>query len=114
MGINTNNNNNNNNNSIQFMVRITFPLSRLGKMFSLSPQLPYDKNANTYFLDSDGAMFRHIINFCRYKELSLPSGFRDLDLLHTESRFYEIPSLTAAIEKKMQLSQNADERYEHI
>ena len=92
----------------------TFPMSRLGRMFNGTLPLPFNKEEKTYFLDSDGAIFRHILNFCRYKVLSLPSGFRDLDLLHTESKFYDIPSLTAAIEQKMQLSQSANAAYEHI
>lgn len=43
-----------------------------------------------YFIDRDGIMFRHILNFMRNSKLLISEQFRDLDLLLEEARFFEI------------------------
>ncbi|KAL1007726.1 hypothetical protein UPYG_G00090780 [Umbra pygmaea] len=47
---------------------------------------------------SDGAMFRHILNFLRCGCLLMPSGFREWQLLCEEVYEFQIPSLTRALE----------------
>lgn len=44
-----------------------------------------------YFIDRDGAMFRHILNFMRNSKLLLQDNFDDLELLLEEARYFEIP-----------------------
>jgi hypothetical protein len=44
-----------------------------------------------YFIDRDGAMFRHILNFMRNSRLLLPDNFDGVDLLLEEARYFEIP-----------------------
>lgn len=44
-------------------------------------------------------MFRHILNFMRTNNLSLPDDFNELDLLYEEARFYDIPSMVRQIEQ---------------
>lgn len=43
-----------------------------------------------YFIDRDGLMFRHILNFMRNSKLLISENFRDMDLLLEEARFFEI------------------------
>ena len=73
-----------------------YPDSMLGSMFSdrFVPQLD---NQSNYFIDRDGHLFRHILNFLRTGSLCLPQDFQDFDLLDAEADFYQIPSLIAAI-----------------
>lgn len=43
-------------------------------------------------------MFRHILNFLRTGSLVLPTDFAELGLLVEEARFYDIPSLSRALQ----------------
>jgi hypothetical protein len=43
-----------------------------------------------YFIDRDGGMFRHILNFMRNSRLLIPENFADLDLLLEEARYFDI------------------------
>ena len=78
-----------------------FPFSHLGKMFTGKMPLIYEEMEKSYFIDRDGSVFRHILNFCRSKVLSLPSDFDEMELLYNESKFYNIPSLIEALEKRI-------------
>ena len=51
-------------------------------MFDGSNSIVHDSKTNRYFIDGDGKLFRHIINFCRTKQLTLPDNFDELDLLY--------------------------------
>lgn len=62
-------------------------------MFNGSIPIVLDSLKQHYFIDRDGKMFRHILNFLRTEKLSIPPGFEELDLLLEEARFYEINSL---------------------
>lgn len=44
-----------------------------------------------YFIDRDGGMFRHILNFMRNSKLLIPDNFQDLDLLLEEAKYFDIP-----------------------
>lgn len=44
-------------------------------------------------------MFRHILNFLRTGNLVLPTDFAELALLVEEARFYDIPSLSRALQE---------------
>ena len=49
--------------------------------------------AKHYFIDRDGKMFRHVLNFLRTNSLAIPDHFEELELLYEEVRFYEIQPL---------------------
>ncbi|UYV77729.1 KCTD15 [Cordylochernes scorpioides] len=51
-----------------------------------------------YFIDRDGKMFRHILNFLRTNSLAIPEDFSELELLLEEARFYDIPPLVKMLE----------------
>lgn len=52
-------------------------------------QLPLTKNGH-YFIDRDGRMFGHVLNFLRNSKLLIPDNFTELDLLLEEARYYGI------------------------
>nr|AIZ67980.1 Kctd4 [Scyliorhinus canicula] len=52
------------------------------------------------FIDRDGSLFRHVLNFLRNGELLLPEGFREIQLLAREAEFYQIKPLTDALKTK--------------
>ncbi|XP_072030476.1 BTB/POZ domain-containing protein KCTD6-like [Amphiura filiformis] len=56
----------------------------------------HDDHGNC-FIDRDGDVFRHILNFLRTSELVLPDDFKELDLLEREAKFYQIKELVDAI-----------------
>lgn len=64
--------------------------SRLAKLFNGSIPIVLDSLKQHYFIDRDGKMFRHILNFVRNNKLLLPADFTDIDLLLEEARFFEI------------------------
>lgn len=43
-----------------------------------------------YFIDRDGNMFRHILNFMRNSKLLIAEDFSDLELLLEEAKYFEI------------------------
>ncbi|XP_054721360.1 BTB/POZ domain-containing protein kctd15-like [Uloborus diversus] len=75
------------------------PDSRLARMFNGSIPIVLDSLKQHYFIDRDGKMFRHILNFMRTNNLSLPDDFNELDLLYEEARFYDIPAMVRQIEQ---------------
>ena len=76
-----------------------YPDSMLGAMFGGQFIPTASDNQGNYFIDRDGYMFRHILNFLRTARLCLPQGFKDFDLLEAEADFYQIPSLIVAIKE---------------
>lgn len=66
------------------------PDSKLAKLFNGSIPIVLDSLKQHYFIDRDGKMFRHILNFMRNSKLSLPDNFTDVDLLLEEARYFEI------------------------
>lgn len=68
-----------------------YPESRLAKLFNGSIPIVLDSLKQHYFIDRDGTMFRHILNFMRNSKLLLQDNFDDLELLLEEARYFEIP-----------------------
>ena len=67
-----------------------FPDSRLAKMFNGSIPIVLDSLKQHYFIDRDGDMFRHILNFMRNNKLLIPNQFPDIELLLEEARFFDV------------------------
>lgn len=91
--------------------------SMLAAMFSGRMSLETE-TAGNYFIDRDGKLFRHVLNFLRSGQLHLPKGFNELDLLKQEAEFYQLKDMVAHINKAAStqssvLNQNAG-CYEHI
>lgn len=76
--------------------------SMLGAMFGGQYNPTALDQQGNYFIDRDGYMFRHILNFLRSGQLCLPQGFKDFDLLEAEADFYQIPALICAIKSGRQ------------
>ncbi|KAK6486805.1 BTB/POZ domain-containing protein KCTD4-like [Huso huso] len=60
--------------------------------------VPIDSKGNP-FIDRDGPLFRHILNFLRTGELILPEGFQECGLLVREAEFYGLERLAEAIKE---------------
>ncbi|KAG2456655.1 ANR42 protein, partial [Polypterus senegalus] len=76
-----------------------YPDSMLGAMFS--GKLPSSKDSQgNCFIDRDGKIFRHILNFLRTSHLDLPDDFREMKLLKREADFYQIQPLIEALQEK--------------
>lgn len=50
-------------------------------------------NSTTCFLDRDGQLFRHVLNFLRTGRLCLPKSFDEHAQLRVEAEFYGLPEL---------------------
>ncbi|KAJ8253363.1 hypothetical protein GJAV_G00212100 [Gymnothorax javanicus] len=48
------------------------------------------------FIDRDGPVFRHVLNYLRLGELLLPEDFKEAALLRREAEFYRLPELSHA------------------
>lgn len=67
-----------------------YPDSRLAKLFNGTIPIVLDSLKQHYFIDRDGGMFRHILNFMRNSKLLIPDDFADIDLLLEEARYFDI------------------------
>ncbi|GAA56156.1 hypothetical protein CSKR_101416 [Clonorchis sinensis] len=76
-----------------------YPHSRLGRMFSGSIPIVLDTMKQHYFIDRDGALFRHILNFLRTGLLNLDDGFMEFDQLVEEAKHYELQEMLVALQK---------------
>jgi len=72
--------------------------SRLAKMFNGSIPIVLDSLKQHYFIDRDGKMFRHILNFLRTSSLS--EDFIELDLLYEEAKYYDLQPLMRLLEQR--------------
>ena len=89
-----------------------YPDSMLGAMFNgkfAAPAATCDQQGN-FFIDRDGHMFRHVLNFMRSGRLCLPHGFKDFDLLEAEADFFQIDPMISAI-KEFRSPQKAQAGY---
>ncbi|XP_054841883.1 potassium channel regulatory protein [Eublepharis macularius] len=69
-----------------------FPESRLARMLNGSDR-EFRLVNGQFFVDRDGVLFGHILDFLRTLQLSLPSDFTDYQRLQREANFYELHSL---------------------
>ncbi|XP_059615814.1 BTB/POZ domain-containing protein Tiwaz [Phlebotomus argentipes] len=76
-----------------------YPDSRLAKLFNGSIPIVLDSLKQHYFIDRDGMMFRHILNFMRNSKLLIAEDFSDLDLLLEEARFFDIGPMIRQLEQ---------------
>ena len=74
------------------------PDSMLGAMFNGSMSTAKDEQG-CFFIDRDGSMFGHVLNFLRSSQLALPSDFQYFDHLAVEADFYQIDPLLQALAK---------------
>ena len=75
----------------------SYPESRLAKMFNGSVPIILDSLKQHYFIDRDGNMFRHVLNFLRTSTLAIPDDFDELDLLLEEARYFELAAMVRAL-----------------
>lgn len=73
------------------------PNSMLGRMFSGRQKIAKDSKGN-YFIDRDGSLFRHVLNFLRTWELCLPQPFDEFEQLRAEANFYQVGDLIKALQ----------------
>uniref|UniRef100_T1JC38 Uncharacterized protein n=1 Tax=Strigamia maritima TaxID=126957 RepID=T1JC38_STRMM len=67
-------------------------------MFNGSIPIVLDSLKQHYFIDRDGKMFRHVLNFLRTNHLAIPDTFDELELLIEEAQYYDIPAMTRSLE----------------
>lgn len=73
--------------------------SNLARLFSGGiTQVPRDPKGN-YFIDRDGALFKHVLNFLRTRKLTIPEDFQDFEQLELEATFYGIKPFEEAVQK---------------
>jgi len=75
----------------------SYPESRLAKMFNGSVPIILDSLKQHYFIDRDGNMFRHVLNFLRTSTLAIPDDFDEVDLLLEEARYFELAAMVRAL-----------------
>ncbi|CAH2034662.1 unnamed protein product, partial [Iphiclides podalirius] len=75
----------------------SYPESKLGRMFSGAIPIVLDTLKQHYFIDRDGGMFRHILNFLRNKRLLLPNDFPYINLLLQEAQYFELDHMVLAL-----------------
>ncbi|CAJ0608104.1 unnamed protein product [Cylicocyclus nassatus] len=78
-------------------------LCKLAK--SSSPSLPKGVirlDDNKYFIDRDGTLFSHILNYLRTEKLLLPEGFKEICRLRDEADYYDIEKLREALMPQLQ------------
>ncbi|MGH0183979.1 UNVERIFIED_CONTAM: hypothetical protein FKN15_013808 [Acipenser sinensis] len=81
-----------------------YPDSMLGAMFSGTMPTKKDSHGNC-FIDRDGKIFRHVLNFLRTSNLDLPDDYKEMKLLKREADFYQVqPLLEALNEKEAEMS----------
>ncbi|XP_045458144.1 BTB/POZ domain-containing protein kctd15 [Melitaea cinxia] len=74
-----------------------YPDSKLSKMFSGVIPIVLDTLKQHYFIDRDGCMFRHILNFMRNQRLLIPFDFPYLELLIAEAEYFELHDMVYAL-----------------
>ena len=66
-----------------------YPDSMFGRMLNSSIDSKKDEK-EAYFIDPDGPLFHHVLNFMQNGILSLPENFKEMKLLRSEADFYQI------------------------
>ena len=81
-----------------------FPDSMFSVIFSgrfepTTSRVTRDKDGN-YFIDRDGVLFRHVLNFMRMSVLRLPDDFKEFDTLMDEAEFYKLHGMIEALRNR--------------
>ncbi|XP_061744155.1 uncharacterized protein LOC133543550 [Nerophis ophidion] len=76
-----------------------YPESRIGRLFDGSEPVVLDRLKRRYFIDRDGVMFRHVLNFLRTSKLLLPDDFQEYSLLYEEASFFQLAPLQAELRR---------------
>eukprot|EP00057_Strongylocentrotus_purpuratus_P018034 XP_011672508.1 PREDICTED: BTB/POZ domain-containing protein KCTD6-like [Strongylocentrotus purpuratus] len=63
------------------------------------PIQPTKDDKGNFFIDRDGQVFRHILNFMRYGKLVVPEDFQEYTLLKLDAKFYSLEALKREIPK---------------
>jgi len=71
--------------------------SMLGAMFNENHILSNVDENGYYFIDRNGKLFEHVLEFLRCGELVLSTNFNDLERLKKEAEFYQIQPLIEAV-----------------
>ncbi|XP_064595088.1 BTB/POZ domain-containing protein KCTD21-like [Liolophura sinensis] len=74
--------------------------SMLGRMFSGDWETAHDSEGRC-FIDRDGHLFRHVLNFLRTGKLIIPEDFPELLQLKSEADFYQIEALIEVVEAEI-------------
>ncbi|VDP24156.1 unnamed protein product [Schistosoma margrebowiei] len=70
-----------------------YPNSILGKMFNGTIPIVLDTMKQHYFIDRDGVLFRHVLNFLRTNKVNLDPNFTEFDQLVEEATFYGLDEM---------------------
>ncbi|CAH8539228.1 unnamed protein product [Dicrocoelium dendriticum] len=76
-----------------------YPDSRLGRMFSGVTPIILDTMKQHYFIDRDGTLFRHVLNFLRTGQVNIGAQFDEFDQLVQEVRHYELGEMLEALDR---------------
>lgn len=87
-----------------FILMFRHPESRLARLFNGSIPIVLDSLKQHYFIDRDGKMFRHILNFLRTNSLNIPEPFDEIDQLYEEAKYYDIHDLIRFVINKTSLN----------
>ncbi|XP_028846623.1 BTB/POZ domain-containing protein KCTD4 [Denticeps clupeoides] len=78
---------------------VKHPGSLLEEMASGKRPVQHVDSMGNAFIDRDGPVFRHVLNFLRLGELVLPDDFKEIGLLRREAEFYRLPELAEAAQE---------------
>lgn len=73
------------------------PNNLIERMFTGQSAMSKDSKGR-YFIDRDGEIFGHVLNFLRTRTLTLREDFEDLDGLMQEAEYYELNDLKRLIQ----------------
>ncbi|CAH8576546.1 unnamed protein product [Heterobilharzia americana] len=88
-----------------------YPKSMLGKMFNGTIPIVLDTMKQHYFIDRDGTLFRHVLNFLRTNKVNLDPNFTELDQLIEEANFYGLDEMINQL-KQIKAKLKRKEMYE--
>uniref|UniRef100_A0A0K0D942 BTB_2 domain-containing protein n=1 Tax=Angiostrongylus cantonensis TaxID=6313 RepID=A0A0K0D942_ANGCA len=76
-------------------------LFRIANGSSVLPKDVIRLDNNKFFIDRDGLLFSHILNYLRTEKLMLPKGFNDTLRLFNEAEFYGIHKLRFILDSQI-------------
>ncbi|KAK4470470.1 hypothetical protein MN116_006022 [Schistosoma mekongi] len=90
-----------------------YPNSILGKMFNGTIPIVLDTMKQHYFIDRDGTLFRHVLNFLRTNKVYLDPNFTELDQLVEEANFYGLDEMLDQLKQiKSKLKGKEEDNYD--